>query len=74
MLSIQLFNQVLVIFILMMTGAVLYKLKIFTEAGASQATKVLLTVVMPAVIINSVGMTLFWGLLLQLLFSLITLV
>ena len=29
---------------------------------------------MPAVVINSVGMTLFWGLLLQLLFSLITLV
>lgn len=52
-LSIQVFNQVLVIFILMAAGLVLYKTKIFTEAGTAQATKILLTLVMPSVIINA---------------------
>ncbi len=52
-LSIQVFNQVLVIFILMAVGLVLYKTKIFTEAGTAQATKILLTIVMPSVIINA---------------------
>lgn len=43
----------LVIFILMITGAALYKLKIFTEEGSAQATKILLNLVMPCVIINA---------------------
>jgi len=52
-LSVQLFNQVLVIFLLMVTGAVLYKLKIFTEAGISETTSILMKVVMPCVIIDA---------------------
>ncbi len=52
-LSIQVFNQVVVIFILMMTGALLYKLKILSDDGSAQMTKLLLNVVMPCVIIDA---------------------
>ena len=52
-LSIQVFNQVVVIFILMITGAVLYKTKIISDEGTSQLTGLLLNIVMPAVIIDA---------------------
>lgn len=52
-LSIQVLNQVFVIFILMITGAALYKMKIFTEAGVSETTNILVKLVMPCVIIDA---------------------
>lgn len=52
-LSLQVLNQVLVIFILMMTGAILFKAKIIESGGVAQMSKILVTIVMPAVIIKA---------------------
>lgn len=54
--SVILFKQVLVMFLLLITGYILYKIKVVDDSGKGQITNIVLYVVTPCLIINTYQM------------------